>query len=387
MRRFGTEISFIIYDILWLGCRDLKGVHKSPEMLARYCDLLLKKTGRNYEDQELDELLNQAMIIFKFIEDKDVFQKYYSRMLANRLVGSMSASDDAESSMITKLKVACGYEYTTKLQRMYQDIGLSKDMNEDFKLWLGRQQIAEPMKVDFSIMVLSFGSWPFSQDSNDTFLLPQVLEPCVNIFTQYYQEMHTGRKLSWLYSKSKGEVLANCFGSKYTFVMSTYSIGLLTQYNVKDSYKLYELVEATQLREDVVTQIVQLFMKANILKSFDDEDKLSLQSEIYLFKGYKNKRYKVNLMQPLKTEVKLEDEKTQASVEDGRLMECQAAIVRIMKARKIMEHQNLLSEVIMQLNHRFKPTIQLIKKCIDILIEREYLGRREGEHNTYEYRT
>jgi len=40
---------------------DPKGAHKSPEMLARYCDLLLKKTGKNYGDQELDDLLNQAV--------------------------------------------------------------------------------------------------------------------------------------------------------------------------------------------------------------------------------------------------------------------------------------------------------------------------------------
>lgn len=65
------------------------------------------------------------MIIFKFIEDKDVFQRRYSQYLANRLVGNLSASDDAESSMIQKLKLACGFEYTTKLQRMYQVLIIS----------------------------------------------------------------------------------------------------------------------------------------------------------------------------------------------------------------------------------------------------------------------
>ena len=45
------------------------------------------------------------MIAFKYIEDKDVFQKFYSKMLAKRLVQHMSASDDAEASMISKLKV------------------------------------------------------------------------------------------------------------------------------------------------------------------------------------------------------------------------------------------------------------------------------------------
>lgn len=71
----------------------------------------------------------------------------------------------------------------------------------------------------------------------------------------FYGEMHTGRRVNWLYSKSKGEVVANCFSKKYTFVMSTYGIGILLQYNDKDSYKLHELAEATQLREDIVTQV------------------------------------------------------------------------------------------------------------------------------------
>jgi cullin homolog 1 len=46
------------------------------------------------------------MIVFKYIEDKDVFQKFYSKMLAKRLVGHTSASDDSEASMISKLKVS-----------------------------------------------------------------------------------------------------------------------------------------------------------------------------------------------------------------------------------------------------------------------------------------
>lgn len=45
------------------------------------------------------------MIIFKYVEDKDVFQKFYSQTLARRLVGGTSASDDLETSMIGKLKV------------------------------------------------------------------------------------------------------------------------------------------------------------------------------------------------------------------------------------------------------------------------------------------
>jgi cullin 1 len=35
--------------------------------------------------------------------------------------------------MITKLKQNCGYEYTTKLTRMFSDMSLSKDLTENFK--------------------------------------------------------------------------------------------------------------------------------------------------------------------------------------------------------------------------------------------------------------
>lgn len=106
---------------------------KSPELLAKYCDMLLKKNPKNPEETELEDTLNHVMTVFKYIEDKDVFQKYYSKMLARRLVMHLSASDDAEASMISKLKQACGYEYTSKLQRMFQDIGVSKDLNDQFK--------------------------------------------------------------------------------------------------------------------------------------------------------------------------------------------------------------------------------------------------------------
>lgn len=179
--------------------------------------------------------------------------------------------------------------------------------------------------------------------------------------------MHTGRKLNWLYSKSRGEVVSHCFSSTYTFVLSTYSIAVLLQYNLRDSYRLHELVEATQLREDLVTQIVQLLMKEGLLKSDDDKDKLFYTSEIYLYPEYKSKRLKVSLMVPLKIEVKLEDERAQSSIEEGRVHEVQAAIVRIMKARKALEHQQLVSETINLLKNRFAPSVVLIKVCTCLL--------------------
>ena len=128
---------------------------KSPALLAKYLSVLLQKSSKNPEEAELEDTLNQCMIVFKYIEDKDVFQKFYSKMLAKRLVNHISASDKTEASMISKLKQACGFEYTSRLQRMFQDIGVSKDLNENFKHHL--TNTGEPLDIDFSNQVLSSG--------------------------------------------------------------------------------------------------------------------------------------------------------------------------------------------------------------------------------------
>ena len=94
------------------------------------------------------------MTVFKYVEDKDVFQKFYSRMLAKRLVNFTSASDDAETSMIGKLKEACGFEYTNKLQRMFQDMQISKDLNDSYKEWNKENPTdSQGNGVDFSVQV------------------------------------------------------------------------------------------------------------------------------------------------------------------------------------------------------------------------------------------
>ena len=73
------------------------------------------------------------VLIFKYISDKDVFQKFYSKKLAKRLVNGLSIGEDEEAFMLTKLTSSCGFEYTAKLQRMIADMAISDDLNRIFR--------------------------------------------------------------------------------------------------------------------------------------------------------------------------------------------------------------------------------------------------------------
>jgi cullin 1 len=51
------------------------------------------------------------MVIFNYLEEKDLFQTFHLTKLSKCLIHGVSASDEAESSMISKLKEACGFCY------------------------------------------------------------------------------------------------------------------------------------------------------------------------------------------------------------------------------------------------------------------------------------
>ncbi|CAF1059487.1 unnamed protein product [Didymodactylos carnosus] len=138
-------------------------IKKTPQLLASYCHILMKKGEKTAANNEIEDVLNQIMIVFNYIQDKDVFENFYGKLLAKRLVSKVSASDELEENMISKLKSVCGFEYTSKLQRMFQDITVSRDLVEQY---LKQRQLS----LDFSIIVLRTNVWPFTPPH--TFIVP-----------------------------------------------------------------------------------------------------------------------------------------------------------------------------------------------------------------------
>ena len=66
-------------------------------------------------------------------QGKDVFEAFYKRDLAKRLLLGKSASADAEKTMIGKLKAECGAQFTNKLEGMFKDVDLSREILGSFR--------------------------------------------------------------------------------------------------------------------------------------------------------------------------------------------------------------------------------------------------------------
>ena len=244
---------------------------KSPELLARYCDSLLKKSLKGTTENEIDDKLSLSITVFKYIDDKDVFQKFYAKMFAKRLIHSQSLSMESEEGMINKLKNACGYEFTSKLHRMFTDIKLSDDLNEAFTSWQKEEKVDFGSGLSFNIFVLQAGAWPLGQSAISPFALPQPLERPVSHFETFYGRKFNGRKLTWLHHLSSTDVKMSFPDNKssgrktYIASMGTYHMAILYIFETSESLTFKELCEHTKLSEDQLVKHLQSLIEAKLI--------------------------------------------------------------------------------------------------------------------------
>jgi cullin 3 len=92
-------------------------------------------------ENEVDVVLDKTITVFRYISENDVFERYYKGHLAKRLLLGRSVSDDAERGMLAKLKFECGYQFTQKLEGMFNDMKLSADTMGDYQEHLSKTTV------------------------------------------------------------------------------------------------------------------------------------------------------------------------------------------------------------------------------------------------------
>ncbi|CAF4974692.1 unnamed protein product, partial [Rotaria sp. Silwood1] len=345
---------------------------KLPELLAQYCDALLRKHyGKDRSQKKI----------------QSNYGKIFELIALERLVLQLSESVHYEGLMISKLREACGFEYTSKLQQIFQDIGFNKILINLCQQYYKNQNLANI--VDLSAMVLNSKFSTFSEPAN--FALPIEFKAAFESYKNFQAKKFKGLKLKLLHELSKAEMQMLYPKQKNILQVSTYQMVILLLFNKFPSCTVKQIQDETKIRPDLLFHILGVLLKSNLIKclninnnTFDEdfnESDIKMAYIMQINENFSGENIKKDLILPLKSaEQKTIIDLNQSITIDGRMV-IQAEIVRIMKNCKVLEKNLLIQEVIQQLSSRFQPEIPVIEERIRKLIEQEFLRRQLNDND------
>ncbi|TYH57466.1 hypothetical protein ES332_D08G091200v1 [Gossypium tomentosum] len=355
--------------------------NSSAELLATFCDNILKKGGsEKLSDEVIEETLEKVVKLLAYISDKDLFAEFYRKKLARRLLFDRSANDDHKRSILTKLKQQCGGQFTSKMEGMVTDLTLARENQANYEDYLRSNSAAHP-GIDLTVTVLTTGFWPSykSFDLN----LPAEMVKCVEFFKGFYETKTKHRKLTWIYSLGTCHINGKFEQKIIELIVSTYQAAVLLLFNASDRLSYSEIMAHLNLTHDDLLRLLHSLSCAKYkILSKEPNTKTISHGDYFEFNSkFTDKLRRIKVPLPPVDERK----KVVEDVDKDRRYAIDAALVRIMKSRKVLGHQQLVSECVEQLSRMFKPDIKAIKKRMEDLITRDYLERDKENQNMFRY--
>lgn len=379
--------------------------NKPAELLAKFMDVALRGStkgasasgaggsgasgaggvGPTGGEEEVEASVDAALVLFRYIQGKDVFEAFYKKDLAKRLLLGRFASIDAEKAAISKLKAECGSQFTSKLEGMFKDVELSKDAMASFRRSPAASASLSQLcpGIDVNVQVLTSGFWPTYPVLDCA--LPEELAAAQHIFSEHYLQKHSGRKLAWINSLGTCIIKAHFNSGDKELSVSLFQAAVLLLFNDEEKLSLPDIVAATGLEDRELRRTLQSLAcgRERVLHK-DPKGREVLDGDCFSFNSaYTSRLYRVRINAIQLKETAEEQAKTNESVLQDRQYQVDAAIVRIMKTRKTLAHKLLVNELVAQL--RFPVVGADLKKRIESLIDREYLERDPDDAQIYNY--
>ncbi|KAJ7630579.1 Cullin family-domain-containing protein [Roridomyces roridus] len=388
-KRPSQELLYALSDAFSIGFRARR--NKPAEMIARHLDKLMRKGQGAMSDAEFDVHLDSALGLYRFTDDKDVFRGFYLRALSKRLLLEKSASHDFEANILKKLKDKYDPEFSMG-EEMFTDLRLSRETMTGYydqldkhveQKKLSSEEADEMRKL--SVMVLKQGAWPYSHQENAP-LLPPNMQRQLDAFTDYYKSKHNGRKLFHQPNISTVTLTGRFKAGTKELSVSLYQAMILILFNRSVELSLSEIRGETGLDDALLRLTLQslacgkkrVITKVPLGRDVKDGDSFKFND------GFVDPRAKVHI-NSIQVKVTAEESKqTQTAIDGERGASLDAAIVRIMKAKKEMKYEHLLNAVVDAVKNHFVPDVKHIKQRIDKLMD-DYVERDKEKPETLVY--
>ena len=334
---------------------------RSSEYLSLFFDENLKKGIKGKTENEVDALLDRGITLLRYIQDKDMFERYYKKHLSKRLLMKRSVSMDAERQMISKMKMEVGNTFTQRIESMFKDMAVSEDLSGQYKKHVSQYGDPDPKRAEIDVNVLTSTMWPLdtmgpSYRDDETHrpacIFPSLIERIRQGFEKFYLDKHSGRRLTWQANMGTADIRAHfpeMKGTKKTreLNVSTYAMVILLLFNDLPpgaSYTCEEIQDKTNiptnelmrnLQSLAVVNKTRVLVKEPMSKDVKMTDKFSFNEHFHS----QFQKIKIGVVTSgNRVEEHSERRDTEKKIDDARIGTIEAALVRIMKYVPSMPH-------------------------------------------------
>ncbi len=365
--------------------------------LSKFIGDLLKSGFKDYDDPEI--MIKRCVDLFRLIDNKTYFESLYRREFGRRLLLNKVVHFEQEEMIITQLREECGSHFTEKMEGMFKDKTTNNKWSKDYRMTdVGKEKLLavngpNVKCMEFNVDILTESNWP--NYPSPKFSLPPCMDDVLESFTSFYKENQSKKNqsklLTWNYMTSHCTIKANFpKGAKIISLNLAQTAVILLFNGLKDDDETltYSHIQESlgDMDEHELKQVLYSLTsgKVKVLKvipEFSDISKFnSCHFAVNLNFESRNYKLRVNYTKLVSKEDS-EDSKRDVKFERG--MEVKAAIIRIMKVRKNLSHEDLITEVSRQCKGRGIIPIKEVKIEIEDLLSREFIRRIGNDDYAY----
>jgi cullin-4 len=339
------------------------------DYLSRYIDhiLTLSDTEENYIIKKIDEFVT----IFKHIDAKDMFESFFIKRLANRLLYNLTSTTNGEKYLIEKLRSECGNVFVTKSEEMLSDIKTSADLTLNTEINFSQ--------IKFNFYVLSTNSWPVNK------IVTGHVSDDINClhkeFLTQNKSKFGGKALKWHLPYCSGEIKYFINNKNITIEANGVQCAVLSKFTKSRSeISIKDLLKLTLIEKDDLLSCLNSLTKSFPILIYD---KIT-------------DTYKLNTsFVPSKTHLIINDfaSKEETSLEEIREVEernwedrkhvLDALIMKTLKAKKQMKIHEIIHSVLDLV--KFPCEISSVNERIKSLSTGGYLVKDEKDSEMVRY--
>lgn len=189
--------------------------NRSSEFVSLFIDDNLKNGIRGKTEAEVDVTMDKAIILIRYLQDRDMFQRYYQKHLARRLLHGKSESQEAEKQLISRMKQEIGSHFTSKFEGMFKDMDTSQDLTSGYRNHIDKLGDVDHDRkpIDLNINVLTSNNWPsegMAPKTGDGVRVecswPADIKRLQDSFLKFYLSERNGRVLTWMGSLGSADI-------------------------------------------------------------------------------------------------------------------------------------------------------------------------------------